>query len=150
MRGGTMFLPRVLWLVGSFRSLNSLFFLPCFSRPVSNFTFTLPNCRSLIKQEVSVASSLRTHLCNSVFDASHRNVRFDDFSPLQEGGTTHPAQMIIRFDSGLAWGTFIQGNPGGSFNCSTAWNQICRPGVPGLCCRSHDFSPMSIRAGNGW
>ncbi len=49
-----------------FRSLNSLFlFLLCLSRPVSNFTFTLPNCRSLIKQEVSVASSLRTHLCNS-------------------------------------------------------------------------------------
>ncbi len=49
-----------------FRYLNSLFlFLPCLPRPVSNFTFTLPNCRSLINLKISVASSLRTHLCNS-------------------------------------------------------------------------------------
>ena len=64
---------------------------------VANCTFTLPKRSSLIKQEVSVTSSLQrtpmrflSAMPLAVISALVM------FSPLQEGGTTHVAQMFIR------------------------------------------------------
>lgn len=148
-----MFLPVFILADGPVRLPSSLCLLhPRATRRLATvFNFTFPNRRSLIKQKKAMGGRLR---------ATSMNIRSSIplvvtsalviFSPLQEGGTTHVAQMIIRFLI-LAWA-------GGALAVSIQHGRLAVPVLSiryvtlaflGFAVIATLFSPMLIPVDNG-